>query len=249
MNLDYEQNRLLATGATPEPAQEPAKPRRKRKTPPSIKEALAPYFDAQTFNRLIGAGETAELALSKALRSGDPPPEARAMFAALLDLLRPDEGRTQIRSPSDVAALLMAEMSHLDHEQLRVIALDTKNRILAMSILYCHMAPSINATVRRVIEQTFAEDKLLDLPSEAFIVADDASGNYLAILVGLEDGMLEYVPLVHLCVRDDQVIVVHNGTDTPIEQLLIKAGVPDDRIADYVGPPEPARPHETTAKS
>jgi hypothetical protein len=149
MNLDYEQNRLLATGATPEPAQEPAKPRRKRKTPPSIKEALAPYFDAQTFNRLIGAGETAELALSKALRSGDPPPEARAMFAALLDLLRPDEGRTQIRSPSDVAALLMAEMSHLDHEQLRVISLDTKNRILAMSILY---RGSLNSSLVRVGE-------------------------------------------------------------------------------------------------
>ena len=44
--------------------------------------------------------------------------------------------RRQIKSPSDVADLLMLEMSHLDQEHLRTVLLDTKNRVQAISTVY-----------------------------------------------------------------------------------------------------------------
>ena len=132
-----------------EPAAAKPKKPRKPKAVPSIKEAMAPYFDAKAFSRLVGDGHGVEWSLSQAMRSNDPPPEARAMFAAIIDLLSPDAGRTQIRSPKDVAVLLMAEMSHLDHEELRVIHLDTKNRVISISTLY---SGSLNSALVRVGE-------------------------------------------------------------------------------------------------
>lgn len=50
-------------------------------------------------------------------------------------LAAPDQ-RAQIRSPGDAAQLLMLEMSHLDQEHLRVICLDTKNRIQKIVTVY-----------------------------------------------------------------------------------------------------------------
>ena len=44
--------------------------------------------------------------------------------------------RVQIRCPADVAHLLMPEMSLLEQEQLRVVLLDTKNRVLGISMVY-----------------------------------------------------------------------------------------------------------------
>ena len=44
--------------------------------------------------------------------------------------------RPVVRSPADAANLLMGEMSLLDQEELRIIILDTRNRILAIETLY-----------------------------------------------------------------------------------------------------------------
>ena len=44
--------------------------------------------------------------------------------------------RPQITSPADAAALLMPEMSHLEQEHLRVLLLDTRNRVLTSSTIY-----------------------------------------------------------------------------------------------------------------
>ena len=41
-----------------------------------------------------------------------------------------------MRSPADAANLLMGEMSLLDQEELRIIILDTRSRILAIETLY-----------------------------------------------------------------------------------------------------------------
>jgi DNA repair protein RadC len=51
-------------------------------------------------------------------------------------ILSNSEERPQIRSPADVASLLMLEMSHLDQEHLRTVLLDTKNRVQQMSTIY-----------------------------------------------------------------------------------------------------------------
>ena len=41
-----------------------------------------------------------------------------------------------VRSPADVAQLLMAEMSNLEQEHFKVLMLDTRNRLLADKTLY-----------------------------------------------------------------------------------------------------------------
>jgi DNA repair protein RadC len=57
--------------------------------------------------------------------------------------------RPQIRTPDDVHALLGVEMSALDHEELRVVLLDTKNRVLRTATVY---QGSVNSAQVRVAE-------------------------------------------------------------------------------------------------
>ncbi len=77
-----------------------------------------------------------------------------AQLKAALELARrlavehPDE-RFQIKSPADVASLLQLEMSALEQEELRVVLLDTKNRVLSVRTVY---VGSANATALRVGE-------------------------------------------------------------------------------------------------
>jgi DNA repair protein RadC len=59
------------------------------------------------------------------------------------------EERPQVKSPADVANLLMLEMGFLDQEHLRVVLLDTKNRVLGMPTIYIG---SLNTSVLRVAE-------------------------------------------------------------------------------------------------
>lgn len=64
-------------------------------------------------------------------------------------LLTDQEQRFQIKTPADVANLLMMEMSHLDQEHLRTVLLDTKNRVQAICTVY---VGSLNSSVVRVGE-------------------------------------------------------------------------------------------------
>ena len=64
-------------------------------------------------------------------------------------LLAAYEERPQIRSPADVAQLLMLEMSYLDQEHLRTVLLDTKNRVQAITTVYIG---SLNTSMVRVGE-------------------------------------------------------------------------------------------------
>ncbi len=57
--------------------------------------------------------------------------------------------RRQVKSPGDIADLLLLEMSHLDQEHLRTVLLDTKNRIQAISTVYIG---SLNASMVRIGE-------------------------------------------------------------------------------------------------
>jgi len=57
--------------------------------------------------------------------------------------------RPQIKSPSDAANLLLMEMSFLPQEQVRVLLLDTKHRVLDAPTVY---VGSLNASVVRVGE-------------------------------------------------------------------------------------------------
>ena len=76
------------------------------------------------------------------------------LLKAVLELGRrlnrpPTEKRYQITTPADVANLVMPDMAFLDHEQLRVIVLDTKNRVIDNVPLY---KGTINSSVLRAAE-------------------------------------------------------------------------------------------------
>ncbi|MBI4491560.1 MAG: DNA repair protein RadC [Chloroflexi bacterium] len=57
--------------------------------------------------------------------------------------------RPQVRSPQDVANLLLAEMGALDQEHLRTVLLNTKNRVLGVHDVY---RGSLNTSLVRVGE-------------------------------------------------------------------------------------------------
>jgi len=59
------------------------------------------------------------------------------------------EERAVVRSPQDVANLLMAEMGLLDQEQLRVVLLNSKNQVMAVPEVY---RGSVSTSLIRVSE-------------------------------------------------------------------------------------------------
>ncbi len=59
------------------------------------------------------------------------------------------DDRAQIRSPADAAQLLIPEMNLLEQEQLRVVLLDTRMRVIAMPVIY---VGNINSTIVRTAE-------------------------------------------------------------------------------------------------
>ena len=81
-------------------------------------------------------------------------PAKAAQVKAALELGRrlvveqPEES-PQVRCPADVANLLQLEMAPLEHEQFRVVLLDTKNRIIQVHKLY---DGTVNTSLVRVAE-------------------------------------------------------------------------------------------------
>lgn len=84
-----------------------------------------------------GIGDAKAVEIKAALELG------RRLLAAA-----PQE-RPQVRSPTDIANLLMLEMSLLEQEHLRVVMLDTKNFVSRIHTVY---AGSLNTAVVRIAE-------------------------------------------------------------------------------------------------
>jgi len=103
------------------------------------------------FDNLAGLARanSAELMAEKGLG-----PAKVTQLKAALELGRrllvesPDE-RPQVRSPADAANLVMSEMALLEQEHLRVMLLDTKNRVLETPTVYIG---SLNTSLIRVGE-------------------------------------------------------------------------------------------------
>lgn len=81
-------------------------------------------------------------------------PARAAQLAAAFELGRRavvdwPSGRWTIRGPRDLAARLMAELGHLQREELRVVLLDTRNGVLAMPTIY---RGNVSAAVVRIGE-------------------------------------------------------------------------------------------------
>lgn len=84
-----------------------------------------------------GIGPTCTARIKAALELG-----RRLLVTAPID-------KPQVRSPADAANMLMPEMGLLDQEELRVVLLDTRNRVMAIRTVY---RGSLNTTAVRVGE-------------------------------------------------------------------------------------------------
>jgi hypothetical protein len=125
-----------------------------------LREAIAPYLDLAALRRLVASGGD----LHAALAQGTTTPEVDGLLELLGVLLDPGQ-RRPIRSPNDIAALLLVEMATLDQEQLRVVCLNNKNHIQRIVTVY---QGNVNASIIRVGE-IFKE--ALRLNSVGIIVA------------------------------------------------------------------------------
>jgi len=65
-----------------------------------------------------------------------------------LGMMQSDE-KYQIKSPADAANLVMMEMTYLDHEQMRILILDTKNQVVDNISRY---QGTVNSSVLRAAE-------------------------------------------------------------------------------------------------
>lgn len=79
-------------------------------------------------------------------------------------ILQIEEERPSIHSPNDMYNLVFMELDHLDHEELWIICLDTRNRVLQKKKLY---AGSVNQSQVRVAEVLRPP---LDLNAPAIII-------------------------------------------------------------------------------
>jgi len=109
-----------------------------------LHRALEPFIDLAKLRAF--AAEQHEL--HEALRSDRPPQEVRAIMETMTAVLRPVK-REQVRSPQDIAGLLMLEMGYLDQEEMRTVLLDTKNQLQEIVTVY---RGSLNAAMIRVGE-------------------------------------------------------------------------------------------------
>jgi DNA repair protein RadC len=108
---------------------------------------------------------------------GIGPAKATRLRAALelanrVVALDPDE-RPQISSPDDVVRLIGPEMASLDHEQLRVVLVDTRNRVLAVRTVY---KGSVNQAQVRVSE--VFQDAIRQNATSVVVVHNHPSGDH-----------------------------------------------------------------------
>lgn len=133
---------------------QPYNPKRRRRTTDEGRRSAKTKALHEVVGRYIDLGALRRLAISspsqlhQALHEPAPPPEIHDLLSTLSALLAVPE-RYQIRSPADVAALLMVEMRHLEQEHLRTVLLDTKNRVQGITTVYIG---SVNIAMVRIGE-------------------------------------------------------------------------------------------------
>ena len=99
---------------------------------------------------------------------------ALAEFVALYEARRTRqlEAAPQIKSPRDAYELLRFEMEHLEQEQLRVLNLNTKHRIISSQLIY---QGTINETTVRLAE--VFRPAILDNAYELIVAHSHPSGD------------------------------------------------------------------------
>ena len=144
----------MQTTFFPDPTDPPAAPTRRAraaKAVPTIREALAPYLDMDALLQMVNTHTTGR-DLSLALRTGEAPAELHAILCVLQELLTPS-ARTQIKSPADLAGLLMVQMVAYDQEHLITVLLDRKNRVQKIHTVYRGTLDSAAIRVAEVFKE------------------------------------------------------------------------------------------------
>jgi len=111
----------------------------------ALREAIAPYLCLAELRRLATCGEN----IQAALKNIDGIPEEVEVLVSLLKVLLAPCKDERITGPADLAALLMLELGHLDHEEFWVACLDTKNHVQRLHCLY---KGCVNSAILRVCE-------------------------------------------------------------------------------------------------
>ncbi len=111
-----------------------------------LAESLLAGFDGLSGLARAGAGDLARV---KGVGDAKVAQIKAALELGRRMLVTAPEERPQIRSPADAANLLLLEMSWLEQEHLRVLLLDTRNRVLTVTTVYIG---SLNTSVIRVGE-------------------------------------------------------------------------------------------------
>jgi len=145
----------------------PAPDAHARRQEQALREAIAPYLCLDDLRRLTASGQD----IQAALRSLEGVPEEVLALVRLLRVLMKPPSDERITRPADMAALLMLEMGHLDHEEFWEVCLDTKNHVQRIQPLY---KGSLNSAIVRVGE-LFRLPLLLN--SASIIVAHNHPSN------------------------------------------------------------------------
>jgi DNA repair protein RadC len=111
----------------------------------ALREAIAPYLCLAELRRLAASSEN----IQAAIKGMEPVPEEVQALVSLLQMLLTPIKDECITQPGDLAALLMLEMGHLDHEEVWVVCLDNKIHVQRLHRLY---RGSLNSSVVRVCE-------------------------------------------------------------------------------------------------
>jgi DNA repair protein RadC len=110
-----------------------------------LREVVAAYgLDTRKLNELIRLGGQ----VREALNDPNAPPEIAALLDILQALITPGES-IQVKSPQDIAPILMLQMGHLDQEHLKVICLNTKNYVILNTTIY---VGNVNTSMVRAAE-------------------------------------------------------------------------------------------------
>ena len=131
--------------------------------------AEAPGLSQELLDRFGSLHGLARASKAQLLRIHGIGETQAARLLAVLELSRrlqiPTDERPRVSSPAEAAAVLAPRLSHLTQEELHVILLDTRNRVLGIHCLY---KGSLNANVIRLAE---IFRPAIEAPAAAIIVA------------------------------------------------------------------------------
>lgn len=133
----------VCANMTHEAEQQPAEALSKQER--ALRKALSAYLNLHDLRRLAASGENVLAALK---RSEEVPQDIQALLSLLQAVFTPAPDE-RIQQAADIAALLMVEMSQLDHEEFWEICLDAKNHVQRIHHLY---KGSVDSAVVRIGE-------------------------------------------------------------------------------------------------